>query len=202
MPSQRKGQVGGFDKESFRGRFVTGMNESYRTSNETGQEFRRRATAYDPYEAVRTAATGAFEELRPELERSVEDLRGQQVAMGRLNTGFANEDEDRLVEGAFRNLNNEVARNSVAAAGLDLQGINALGAFSQHARDQYLDLVAGGLDHITAEENAKKQKRGGLFGALGSIVGGVGGFVLSGGNPIGAYAGAKAGGSIGRGIGG
>ena len=196
----RKLPVVGFDKDSFQRRYVASTQRAGRSADATEDVFRSELADYDPYEAVRTAARGAFDEFKPELERSIEDLRGQEVGMGRLDTGFAQEDEDRLVRDSLKNLNSEIARNSVAAAGLDLQSINALGAFSQAQRDQYLDLVAGGLDRITAEENMKRQKKGGLFGALGSVIGGVGGFLVGG--PAGAYAGSKIGGSVGRGIGG
>jgi hypothetical protein len=67
------------------------------------------------------------------------------------------------------------------------------------SRNRYLDLLSGQRDYETAEAERKRRKRGGLFGALGAVAGGIGGFFLGG--PQGAYAGAKAGGSLGTAVG-
>lgn len=130
---------------------------------------------------------------RKYLERAA-DLRGSQVGMGRLMSGFGFEDQDRFYRDAFAEpLAESIGQQAGLFAGMDLQNI------TQRAQSQnrYGDVLASAYDLELARENAKRKKKGGILGALGSIAGGVGGFLLSGGNPAGAYIGATAGGSLG-----
>jgi len=73
-------------------------------------------------------------------------------------------------------------------------------AVAEGSRNRYLDLLAGNRDYEIMMDNMKRERRGGLFGGLGAIAGGIGGFMIGG--PAGAYAGAKIGGAAGKGIGG
>lgn len=115
---------------------------------------------YSAENAAKRTAQAQYEGIQTPLAESIERLRGEQVGRGRLNTGFGYEDEDRLVRDIHQDLNRRIAENSLAAQGYELQ-----------ARGLEGDLVSGGLDREQAEKNAKKKRRGGLFGALGSIAG-------------------------------
>lgn len=155
----------------------------------------RHAESFDPYASVETAATGAFDSFRDRLNRTLTDIRGQQVGMGRLNTGFATHDEDRLVERGVQDLNQELMRNSMNAASMDLQN-RQFGAGLAHQRTgRFYDLLAGQRDYETAERNARRERRGSLVSGIGSVLGGIGGAVLGG--PAGAAAGSRIGGSLG-----
>ncbi len=125
----------------------------------------KRATAYDPYAAARTSAKAQFSSFSDLLKKNLADLRGSQVGVGRLNTGFATGDEDRLYEGAIRDLDNAVAGNALQASSLELSNNNAIGSFGQNQMQSYYDLLAGGLDRQQAGANAKRSSRDSLIGA-------------------------------------
>lgn len=135
---------------------ATALEEEQSTAQEFTDEFKRRSFDFDADEAVRTAAEGAFEFLRTDIEEGVEDLRGSQVGRGRLSTGFGFEDEDRLVRDIFDRFNAEVARNSLQAAQLNLQNQGQLGDFSNLSRNRFLDFLSGERDRDVARENAKE----------------------------------------------
>jgi hypothetical protein len=188
------------DLQGYQQLYDSATDRADTTAYQTEEDYRRRAGAYDPYAAVERSARAAYEGVRDDIGRDVGELRGQQVGMGRLDTGFATEDEDRLVTESLRGLERQIAGQSVQAAGLELSSINALGAFSANQRQQALDLIAGGYDRTQAADNASRERRGGIFGGIGSVLGGVGGFLAGG--PAGAVAGSRIGGAVGRGFGG
>lgn len=140
--------------------------------------------SYDPRQAVQTATTASWAAIADQLKQQLSDYRGQQVGMGRLNTGFATEDEDRLYRQALKDQANITAQNA-------LQGESLY----QTSRNRYLELLSGEDDRFTRDQNLKRQKRGGLWGTLLGLAGaGVG--LATGGVP-----GAMAGWSIGSGAG-
>jgi hypothetical protein len=131
---------------------------------------------FDAMNYVNTAAQGAFGQFLPQLREDIGELRGQQVGMGRLNTGFATEDEDRLVTRSLSDLGDHVAGLSMQGAGLQsghnqanadrrmragglqLENDRGLGQFGMEYGNRYLDLIAGQYDRKTAETNSKKGK--------------------------------------------
>lgn len=163
--------------------------------NPTEQAATGRMLKFNPGAAVTQYATGAFNALKPELARSVGELRGQQVGMGRFDSGFATEDEDRLVGQAYKGLTDQISQQALGAAGLAERNNEALAGVGSDMQNRYLDLISGGLDRATAEKNAEQQRKKGLFGTIGSVLGGIGGFAFGG--PIGAQAGARIGGTLG-----
>jgi hypothetical protein len=190
----------GFGGRPLKNRYIRAMGRQGELAGQGEDLFFEQASAFDPYAAAERSARGMFDTFREDLGQDIGDLRGQQVGMGRLDTGFATEDEDRLITGGIRNLNNEIAGRSMQAAGMDWQRIQGIGGAAMHYGDNYLDLVSGGLDRYTAEENAKRSRKKGIFGAIGTGLGAIGGFALGG--PAGAAAGARIGGSMGGGFGG
>lgn len=151
------------------------------------QEDRIYDNEFDAREYAKEAAGASFADYEEDFEKGIRDLRGQQVSMGRLRTGFATEDEDELVQDLNRRTARELARGAFTAAGLDLENQNLI------------DERAAGLhDVLQARRNQNQKKRRGLLGFLGGAVGGVGGFLLGG--PQGAVAGARAGSTLGQSI--
>lgn len=137
----------------------TRAREALDTGSETAaeftDEFRNRAFGYDPDEAVRRAAEGAFTFLETDIKEGVESLRGSQVSAGRFNTGFGKEDEDRLVRTIFDRFNAEVARNSLESARLNLANIGQLGDYSNLSTNRYLEFLSAERDRETAAKNAR-----------------------------------------------
>lgn len=149
----------------------------------------REAREFDPRQALGRYARGAYQQFEEDLGENITDLRGQQVSMGRLDTGFATRDEDRLVEGMTEDLNRRLLRASLQTAGMR-QGQLQQGA------NRYLDLLTG----VSDRKARQKRRRGGLFGGLGALAGGLAGtFLLPG---VGTAAGAQIGGALGQGVGG
>jgi len=121
----------------------------------------------------------ALPSLRQGLQLTREDAIRRGVSTGDLGTS----NEGDLVSAWQRNLSN-------AFAGQALNAYNT-------GQDRYLDLLTGAMDRQTANSNAQKKSRSGLFGALGTGLGAIGGAFF--GNP---WLGAEIGGSIGAGVGG
>lgn len=139
------------------------------------QAWKDRTMAFDPQAAIDESARGAFEATRPMLDRTVGDLRQGQAAMGRLRSGFATEDEDRIVTDTARDLNARIAANAVTGAGMTMQNNAMLGDIAGQESGQYLDLLTGALDRRTMERNHADAMKAGrtnaAWGAGGQIAG-------------------------------
>lgn len=143
---------------------------------DTAQDFYlNRSTTFDPSAAMQKYGDAAYSRFSKGLTRDVESLRGQQVGMGRLDTGFATQDEDRLVTESGDRFRGDIASHALDAAGLDLRNIEGVGQYGQNQGNTYLDMLSGQLDRETAESNAKKQMWSSIlssaFGAGGMIAG-------------------------------
>lgn len=160
-------------------------------ANQTRQQLEQRLRAFDPERSVGQFAQGAWEALRPQLNEAIGDLRGSQVGMGRLNTGFATGDEDRLMTRAMSDLSSQIAQQSVAAQGLALQGIGAWG--SMYGQD--LNLLTTERELEVARELARRQEREARRASIWGAVGTLGGAVLGG--PVGSAIGGWLGGKLG-----
>jgi hypothetical protein len=173
-------------------------------SGAADNEFYRRATEFDPYARVEQSAMGSYNLLADQLGKQMQTLRSQQVGMGRLQTGFASEDETDLVREGRDQLTNMLLANSMQAAQMDQSRIGMLGSYAGQQQSNYYDLLSGGLDREQAERNARQQKRGGLFGTIGAIGGALlGSGILPGvGTKLGAALGDKVGARLGAGLGG
>lgn len=187
--------------------------------NEIGTE-RTRGAGYDAqaegsrkqYEDILNGGQGALNDYvrsaissgMPEFDKSLQDIRESSVRRGVGNGGLGTSYEGDLASAFERNI-----ANATAGQAMNLYNTRAGGAANLYGTDVYrsegsrsrlLDILSGQRDYELAQENAKRKKKGGLFGALGGIVGGVGGFLLGG--PEGAYAGARIGSGAGSAIGG
>lgn len=144
---------------------------------------------FDPMQYARQASEAQFSDFSEELKKQIGDLRGSQVGMGRLDTGFATRDEDRLYSEAYEDLTDAVAGRAMQAGRMEMSN-------RANAADRYMSMLRGGMDQEMMLKNAAQRRKGGLFGTLGSVAGGLAGtFLLPG---IGTAAGAQLGGQIGR----
>lgn len=176
------------------GRFNSAMNRANTQGREAEDEYLRRAQEYDPQESIDRSARASFDSVRGDMNEAVGDLRGQQVGMGRLDTGFATGDEDRLVRSAYDRLNNTLSQNAMFGEQLSMQNTQALGRFGSEQSGRYLDLMSGQMDREQAARNAQKERQAGLFGGIAKLAGGALGSLLG---PAGTAVGAKLGGVVG-----
>ena len=152
--------------------------------------------AYDAAAAARETAAASFADIKEEMGRGIESLRGQQVGRGRLDTGFGFEDEDRLVMDFQDRLSRDISHGAFTAAGLNLRNIEGGGREAGEARERDLSMLTGSLDREQAIINERNRRRRGRFGALAGLAGaGLGAMV---GGPAGAQLGASIGSSVGR----
>lgn len=159
-------------------------------------EYLRRSRAFDPYAAAEKSARGQFSMFRDVLNKDVRKLRGEQVGMGRLDTGWAQQDEDELVSDSYDRLNDTIMANANNAASMELSHINGMGNYGLQRSGMFYDLLSGQLDREQAAKNARDSRRGGLWSAIGSI-GGAGIGMLAGNPLLGAQLGGYLGGAAG-----
>lgn len=161
-----------------------GYDKKYATNRLYGEINKETPEAANDY-ISRTIASITNAQM-PEFQRNLQDVRESALQRGLFAGGLPTSYEGDVFSAFQKNIANTAGQYAY-------QNYDA-------SRNRYLDLLSGTRDYETAMENAKKKKRGGLFGALGSVLGGVGGFLVGG--PAGAYAGSQIGGAAGRGVGG
>lgn len=166
-------------------------------AGQADQEYQQRVREFDPYAAAERSAIGQFNSFREMLQRDIGDLRGEQAGMGRLNTGWAQQGEDELVSGSMDRLNNQIMANANHAASMDLSRIGQMGSYGVQRSGQFYDLLSSQLDREQAAKNARRSRRAGLFGTVGTIAGA--GIGMLAGNPL---LGAQVGGALGTSVGG
>jgi hypothetical protein len=150
------GAAPGWATDTIRNRYTDAMNRTGSVAERAEDTYLDRATNFDATDYVNKAAQGAWNQFMPQLNRDIGTLRGQQVGMGRLDTGFATEDEDRLVAESTGRFTDQLAQTAVEGAGLQLRNDQGLGDFGSQYGNRYLDLISGQLDQKTAQQNAKK----------------------------------------------
>jgi hypothetical protein len=145
--------------------------------------------AEDPRASFQGSMHSAFDQFKERFGEGLQDLRGQQVAMGRMRTGFATEDEDHLWRGHTRDLNNTLADRAMQAEGLNQQRLGMMGAYGDRFSERAMDAGAGEYQSMRAQRlqnNAdKKRGWGNLIGAglvaAGTLAGGpIGGALAAG----------------------
>lgn len=130
--------------------------------------YERGIVSFDPYAAYRTAAQGAFGDFRRQFFDAIRNLRGSQVAAGRLQTGFATEDEDDLFLEMANMLNDRLAQGAMQATAMDLDRLGMIGASGERSRDRVLDAYFG---RYATERQAEGQRRAGRLSLIGDIGG-------------------------------
>lgn len=156
-----------------------------------------KASEFDAGKNLNDWATGAWNQTSRRLADSLGSLRGSQVGMGRINTGFATRDEDRLVRDTTNDFQDKLLMQSMGAAQLQASSNAQLGSYGAQMAGLHMDAVSGGADRATDEVNRRRQRKSGLAGALGTAIGaGVGSFVPGVGTAVGAGIGGNVFGSI------
>lgn len=184
---------------NLRRQLLRRINERGDVADETEAEYLARARGYDPYGAAERASTAAIDDLMERYGETFESFRGEEVGAGRSRTGFAREDEDRLLRDRLATpIGRVLAQHSLQASGLELQNLQGIGGYGQRTREQELDLMTGELDRRQAEENMRRERRRRLLAALGMAGGAaVGTWLLPGvGTELGAQLGGTLGGSL------
>lgn len=161
----------GWAIDTIKNRYTDAMNRTGGNAERAEDDYFGKAESFDARDYAGQAAQGIFDQFMPKLQESIGDLRGQQVGMGRLNTGFATEDEDRLVRGGLEDLNHQIAGLSMDAARLDQQNTQDLGNMGLEYGNRYMDQISGQYDRRVAEDNAKKKQGGGFGKFLGGVAG-------------------------------
>jgi len=165
-------------------------------------DYEKRARGFNAGQSVNDYAQGAWSNITDSvggLKDILTKLKGSAVGAGRLDTGFYDEDQGQVVNRAMESLNADIAQQSVAATGLDLRNQEDLGSWAEGKRNTYLDLLSGATDRATADDNARRARRSGFWGAIGTAAGAAAGSIVPG---LGTVAGAKLGNTIGSGLGG
>lgn len=129
-------------------------------------------STFDAAAAARETAAASFADMREEMGRGIESLRGQQVGRGRLDTGFGFEDEDRLVMDFQDRLSRDLSHGAFQAAGLNLRNIEGGASDANQARERDLAMLTGSLDREQGIINERNRRRRGRFGALAGLLGG------------------------------
>lgn len=160
------GHAPGWAIDTIRNRYTDALARTGGVAQRGEEAYLDRATKFDAGGYARDASQAAFNQFLPELKRNIGELRGQQVGMGRLDTGFATEDEDRLVTESTGRLTDQIAGYGMQAAGLQLDNDQGLGRFGAEYGNRYLDLVSGQYDRKTAEENDRKASKGSGLGGF------------------------------------
>ncbi len=165
-PQVKAAQANELDPAGLGGRYNTALDEA------------GKGGGYE--DAFNRTAGATIRNALPAFRNGLQMTRENAIRRGVSTGDYGTSAEGDLASAWDRNLSNALAGQS-------------LNAYEDN-QNRYLDLLTGGMDRATAEQNAKKKNKGNLYGGIGAI----GGFLLSGGNP----AGAQAGYSIGQGVGG
>lgn len=180
----------------YGGLFRSETNRAIGAGRTAEREYRNRLHNFDPMEGLRTSSQGAWESIAERLREEIGDLRGSQVGVGRLQTGFATGDEDRLFAGGVRNLNQRIAQGAMGAQHLDFARIQELGGYAGSRYAQGLEMLMSERER----QDARRQNRASGVGAALGTAAGIGLSFIPGAQP---FAGSliAGGGQVGAGIG-
>lgn len=130
-----------------------------------------RARTFDPYQSIRTAAGGLFDEFERGVGQGIQDVRGNLVGAGRLGGGYGDLDESAYVFDARRDLNNKLAGLAVQGAQMEAENFRDIGSYGERTSGRALDLMTGERDRSTAIWNAQNQRKAQLAGILAKLAG-------------------------------
>lgn len=151
---------------------------------------------FNPQQAFQQNVKGAHSQLQDRLGESLARLRGSQVGMGRLDTGFGVGDEDRL----FRRLANDsqqmVNQSALAANAQQLSHLGMLGQLGINMAGNAMDARVGELHRRQDTQRMDRRDRNaGWASLLSGALGGAGTLI---GGPVGGFLGKLGGGLIGK----
>ena len=142
---------------------------------------------YDASAALDRYARGAWGSVADGLRRTLADTRGAAVGAGRFDSGYLDEDQGTVIRGVGDDLANRIAMQSMNAETLtqDVRG---------RGRDQLWGRAEQSMNDDRERAERKRRNKRGIFGAIGTVLGGAAGSFIPG---LGTAAGAAIGGKIG-----
>ncbi len=163
----------------------------------TGQSLLQQALGahqtFDPTAAFRQRVNAAHGQFKDRFTQDLARLRGSQVGMGRLNTGFAVGDEDRLFRTLGNDAQQQIGQAALQTSGQQLSHLGMLGQLGSGLSGQAMDARAGEYHRLQDQRRLDEQEsKRGWGSLLSGILGGAGaiaGFPLGG--PAGATIGSK-----------
>ena len=185
-------------QDEFTRRAADETRRSSRLGRAAEDAFFQRALNFNAQDFLEESTRGVSNRLirgKGGVTEQLRDLRGESAGRFRSDTGFQLEDQDFILEDFNQRLADAIAANSLQAGSLQLQNQQQLGSFGQNVQNRFVNLLGGGLDRATAEQNAKG---GSLFGKIvGGGLGLIAGSVVPGiGNAVGTALGERIGGAI------
>lgn len=175
--------------------FLGDLDRSRRVGQSLEDAFVTGMTGFDPYASYREATQGAFGDFRRQFTDQLRALRGQQVGMGRINTGFATADEDRLFTELGSRLLDTLSQGAMQAGQQRLQQLGQMGDYASQQRGLAMEGAFGDwatrYQQRAADQASKRSMWGNIIGAglglVGTALGGPIGSALGGwvGNKLG-----------------
>ena len=177
----------------FRREYYDDIARTGRMGAALSDRFTSGISEFSPQMAFERRVQSAQNQTRERFGRDLENLRGSQTRMGRLNTGFATEDEDRLWIESMRDLQNMVGSAALQTSGQELSRLSLLGSHADRTSERAMAARAGELyslrDQRFQDESDKRSHRGNILGSLigaggtiaGALVGGPVGAAIGGG---------------------
>lgn len=138
-------------------------------------------------DAITKYTQAAISSAMPGFNAQLQGVRENAIARGASTGDLGTSYEGDLASAFQRNIS-----NSVASHATDVY---------EQGQNREAGLVTGQMDRDTANQNYGRQRKAGVYGAVGSLLGGWAGG-RNGGGPQGAATGAATGGTLGRAIGG
>lgn len=136
--------------------------------------------SFNPQAILEQRLASAHADFKKRLGRDIESMRARQVAGGRLDTGFATQDTDRLFERSAEDLNLLTGRFAAEAGNQDLRRLSLMGATGAGlTRDVVAERgsEAATLRHQRYQDQADRRNAIGSLlaaglGAAGTVFGG------------------------------
>lgn len=139
--------------------------------------------------ALNTSISSAMAAAMPSFQGQLQSMREDGVRRGVSTGDLQTANEGSLASAFQKNIAQSAGSQAMNMFGTQL---GAAGNMANADSNRYLDAMTGERDYETAQANAKRKSRSGLFGGLGAVAGGL----------IGGPLGAEVGGALGSGIGG
>lgn len=190
------------------GSIIAGQGATAATAGQYGSDatadYYKRISSFDPTAAVNKYASGAWAAAKGGpggFDDTLARLKGEAAGGGRLNSGFYDQDVGDLYRKTVSDYSAGLDKTALDATRMQMVNNEAIGQFGQDETGLNLELGSGRAEQLIndAREKAarRRQRKRGIGGLIGGVAGGVGGFVLSGGNPAGAFEGWKLGSAAG-----
>jgi hypothetical protein len=139
----------------------------------------RRYNAWDPNQAFKEYAGGAWKAVQSDFADNLESLASKAAGMGRLNTGFYDRDQGELTQRTMQDYQNRIAQGAMQTAGMAQQQRRDLLNYGQQQQNSYIDLLTGQWDREGMMDDKRQQSKGSFWKTLGNIAG-VGGKIAGG----------------------